>query len=49
MEWEDEGEDVIGDTLQVTVQRMERMACERCWHDPFVMRLVELLVEGGVM
>lgn len=49
MEREDEGEDVIGYTLQVPVQRMERMACERCGHDPLVMGLVELLVECGVM
>ena len=40
---------MIGHTLQVTVQGMEGMARVRCRHDPFVMRLVELLVQCRVM
>ena len=40
VEWEDEGEDVIRQTLQESIGRVERMGCIGCRHDPLVMRLV---------
>ena len=45
LQWKQEREDVIGYTLRIAVQRMEGMACVRGRHDPFVMRLVEGLVD----
>lgn len=46
---ENKGKDMIGYTLSETIQRVERMAGVRGWHDPFVMRLVKPFIEGWVM
>lgn len=44
-----EGEDVVRYALRKTVQWMESVAGEGRGNDPFVMRLMKLLVDEGVM
>lgn len=46
---EDEGEEVVGHALAVAVERVEGVAGERRRHDPFVVRLVQALVEDRVV
>ena len=46
---EEEGEHVVGDALREAVERVERMARKRGRHDPLVVRLVQALVEFGVV
>lgn len=49
LQGKDEGEDVVGDGLRPAVYRVECDCCVGCWHDPFVVGLVEGFVEGGVV
>lgn len=49
LEREQEGEDVVGQRLRVTVERVESMASVRAGHDPLVVRLVQVLVDLGVV
>ncbi len=49
LERKEEWEYVVRNTLDPPVQWMERMACIWGWHDPFVMRLMERLVDHGMM
>lgn len=46
---EDEGEDVVRQRLSVAVERVESVRGERRGHDPLVVRLVQLLVNHGVV
>lgn len=46
---EDEGEDVVRDTLGPAIQRVECVGGEWTGHDPLVMRLVESLVDERVV
>jgi hypothetical protein len=46
---EDEWEDVVWNTLAVSIKGVESMAGERSRHDPFVMRLVQRLVYQWMM
>lgn len=45
LEWEQEWEQVVWHALTVTIERVECMRGVWCWHDPFVVRLVESLVD----
>ena len=49
VQWEDEGEDVIRNTLGEAVYGMKGMTSKGGWDNPFVMRLVERLVDARVM
>lgn len=40
VQWEDEGVNVVGKALEKSINRMERVACERSWHLPPVMWLM---------
>ena len=46
---EDVGEDMVGERLEVTVDWMESVCGEGGGYDPFVMWLVDVLVDKGVM
>jgi hypothetical protein len=46
---EQEWEDVIWNRLGKSIKRVERVACERCWHNPLVVWLVEVLVDQRMM
>ena len=46
---EEEGEDVVGHTLRPAVERVESVRSEGGGHDPLVVRLVEGLVDAGVV
>lgn len=46
LEGEEEGEDVVWHALRPAVKRVEGVAGEGRGQDPFVMRLVEALVDG---
>lgn len=48
-EWEQEWEDVVRETLGVTVGRVEGVRGKRGGHDPLVVRLVDVLVHPGMM
>jgi len=45
LERKDEWEDVVWDALGEAVEWVEGVRCVRRWHDPFVVRLVETLVD----
>ena len=45
----DEREDVIRDRLREAIHRVEGVRGIRRWHDPLVMRLMEVLVDQGVV
>lgn len=49
MEWEDEGEDVVGYGLDETIQRVEGVRSKWRRDDPLVVRLVKTLVENRVV
>jgi len=49
LQGEDEGEEVVGHALAVAVERVEGVTGERRRHDPFVVRLVQTLVEDRVV
>lgn len=49
LEWEDEWEDVVWHALAVTVEGVESMRSVRCWHNPFVVRLVKAFVDERVV
>lgn len=40
---------MIRDRLSEAIEWMESMRCEWCGHDPFVVRLVQVSVDHGVM
>ena len=42
---EDEGVDVVRDTLCPAIDRVESMACEGSWHNPLVVGLMKALIE----
>lgn len=46
---ENEGEDVVRQALAEAVDRVKGVAREGCGHDPFVVSLVEVLVDARVM
>ena len=46
---EKEGEQMVGYALGKPVQWMESVACKGSWHDPFMMALVESLVDQGMV
>jgi len=46
---EDVGEDVVGERLEVTVDGVESICGEGGGYDPFVVWLVDVLVDKGVM
>lgn len=41
--------DMIRQALGVAIERMEGVGCVRSWHNPLVMRLVDVLVDGTVV
>jgi len=45
----DKGEEVVGDGLGEAIERVEGVAGIWSWHDPFVMRFVESLVDQAVV
>lgn len=49
LEWEQERKYVIWKTLCEAIQRMKSVRCERRGHDPFVMGLVQRLVNTLVV
>lgn len=49
LQGEDEGEDVVRDTLRPAIERVEGVRGVRAGHDPFVVRLVQGLVDAGVV
>lgn len=49
MKREDEGEDMVRQTLRITIERVERVAGVGCGHNPLVVRLVETLVDQRMM
>jgi hypothetical protein len=49
LEGEDEGEHMVGQALSIAVQWMKGMRCIRCRHDPLMVGLVEVLVDGPVV
>ena len=49
LQGEEEGEDVVGHTLGPAVERMESVRGVGTGHDPLVVRLVECLVDAGVV
>lgn len=46
---EDEGEDVVRQRLEVAIKRVESVTCVRRGDEPLVVRLVDVLVDSGVM
>ena len=46
---EEVGEDVVGEGLEVPIEWVECVGCEGGRYDPFVMWLVEVLVDPGVV
>lgn len=49
LQGEDEGEDVVWDTLGPAIERVEGVRGIRARHDPLVVRLVQGLVDAGVV
>jgi hypothetical protein len=49
LEGEDEGEDVVGEGLGEAVNGVEGVGGEGGRHDPFVVRFVQALVDGGMV
>jgi hypothetical protein len=49
LEWEDEGKQMVRQALRISVKRVESVRCVRRRHDPLVVRLVEVLVDGFVV
>jgi hypothetical protein len=49
VERQDENEGVVRYRLQIAVERVECVRCERSGDDPLVVRLVDMLVECGVV
>ena len=49
LQWEDEGEDVIRHALGPAVQGVKGVRGEGTRHDPLVVRLVQSLVDAGVV
>lgn len=45
MHWKQKDKKVIGYGLRVTVYWVECVASERSWNDPFMMRLVDVLIQ----
>ena len=40
---------MIGKALQVSVDGVKSVACERCGHDPLVVRFVQMLIDESMM
>ena len=49
LKWEEEGEQMVGYALGKPVQWMKSVTCKGSWHDPFVMALMESLVDQRMM
>lgn len=49
LEWEDEWEDVVWNRLRKAIEWVEGVRCEWRWHNPFVVWLVESLVDQRVV
>ena len=49
LEREDEGEDVIWQALEKSIDGVERQCRVRSGHDPLMMCLMHMLVDGGMM
>ena len=49
LEREDKREEMVRDGLSEAVQGVEGMGCERRGHDPLMVRLVQSLVDRGVV
>lgn len=49
LQGEQEGENVVGDTLSVAVDGVEGMGGVRAWHNPFVVGLMQVLIDEGVV
>lgn len=49
LQWEDEWKYVIRKRLRVTVHRMKGMRRVWSWHDPLMMRFVDMLVESRMV
>lgn len=49
LQGEEEGEEVVGQRLREAVERVEGVRGVGCGNDPFVVRLVEGLVQAGVV
>jgi len=45
VEREQKGVKMIRNPLCISVQRMKSMTCKRGWHDPFMMRLMNILID----
>ncbi|EER40561.1 predicted protein [Histoplasma capsulatum H143] len=49
LQGEEEGEIVVGDTLSVAVDGVEGVGGVRAWHNPFVVGLMQVLIDEGVV
>jgi len=49
LQWEEEGENVVGKTLHKAVYRMESNRGVGGWHDPLVVRLMQMLIDQRVV
>ena len=49
LQWEQIGENVVRHTLCKAIERVKGVACVRGWHDPFVVRFMQRLVNERVV